>query len=627
MKHLTIISQLCFALLAFALSNAVQAGIRIHTTMSAESFYVGEEFTFEILVSGASKVKAEIADVSDGLQVKFLEQIKLPKKSGVDGQTIAIRYRMMPMAVGELHIPVFMVKADGVELMTSEEQFISVAKPDPYPGLELLRTLPKRDVYVGEPLSVDYQWKSPLPLMGFRAVELDLPLFYDSAFKVRSFHHWIDADDPAAIGLPVANTRVIARYSHFKQDGKMMHNVSFSKILIPRKPGEFHIEPASFLGSYVAPRGGRRNGAWRTSYPSYFNNNFFETIDGETYKKYYAASAAQILHVLPLPDAGKPDDFAGQIGKVSVQVTAVPKVVAAGDPITLTVVVKDIDFPEVMELPRLDQNIAFSRQFVIPTKLSRGQIEKHQKTFILTLRPRGQDVSVIPAVRIPYFDPKTKTYGVAESTPIPITVKAAETATAFDAQLSGGEALRNLLVENSEGIRANFSQLSPAYAGAHAKLFWMLAALLIPPLGLLVFLKMTARQRLSRRDPIAARALEALPRFRKKIHRLERQVDSLEPADFISQLDDAVRAYMAARFNLVQHAHTFDELAEVIQKQGSDGADIPDLSPVRRVYHAVDQKAYRAGGNSHSHETPLSRSDMKSLVAAVKATIFKLEKS
>jgi len=625
MNRFKSIPLLSFVFLMVALLSSAHADVKIHTSMSSKSFYVGEEFTFEILVSGANEVKVEEADESEGIRVKFLEQITLPKKPGEKTSSTAVRYRMMPTVLGSVRIPVFSVEADATELMTNEENFIFVEKPVPYPGLELQRKLPNRDLYVGEPVTVDYQWKSPLPLAGFRAVDLKLPLFYDPSFKVRSFHKWIDGDDKAAIGLPVANTRIIGRYGHYQEAGKFFNTVSFAKILIPLKSGEFNLQPATFLGSYIEPSGVKRRVAWRTNYPSYFNNNFFESVDGEGFKKYFTSTPTQTLRVLPLPEAGKPDGFSGHVGKLSIQVTAVPKVVAAGDPITLTLVVGDLKYPEVMEFPSLDDQLAFSRQFVIPSKISRGQIEKNKKTFIFTLRPRGQDVSVIPSIRIPYFDPKSKTYGVAESAPIPITVKAAETATAFDAQVSGSGPLRNLLQGNPEGISANFTSLSSRYSGSSAKALWMLLALLLPPVGFLIFLKATSYQRLSRRDPIAARALRAMPQFKKATRKLERMSGSADPDVLISQLNDSVRAYMADRFDLVKQAHTFDELRVRI---GRERRHLPDLEPLRRLYEIEEQKNFRASSTKNGQAAvALDRAEAKSLIESVKQCISTLDNS
>ena len=69
-----------------------------------------------------------------------------------------------------------------------------------------------------------------------------------------------------------------------------------------------------------------------------------------------------------------------------------------------------------------------------------AELKGKKVTYIRTIRPKAQDVSVIPAIRLPFFDPVSQSYGVAESQPIPITVKAAEVATAYDAQISGAQA-------------------------------------------------------------------------------------------------------------------------------------------------------------------------------------------
>jgi hypothetical protein len=582
--------------LVFIIMNAVtthvQAGAKIHDSLSAKSFYVGEEFTYEILVSGAQKVEVDEPEESEDLRIQFVEKIKMDQATP---PSIALRYRMMPTKPGIVYIPNFLLEADGKELMTVEDEeeggtYINVAMPEAYPGLELQRELPTRDLYVGEPFRVDYQWKSPLSLSGYRAIQLYLPLFYDPQFKVRSIHHWIAGDDKAAIGLPVSNTRLIARYGNVEEAGKFYNRVSFSKIVIPSKPGEHVMPAASLLGSYVEPsENEKRARGWKTNYPSYFNNNFFEGIEDQKFKKYYVRSKQQTIHVLPLPDAGKPHDFSDQVGKRTISVTASPNVVAAGDPITLTIVMDGCEFPEVAVLPALNQQIAFTRQFAIPAKQSQGRIEGNKKTFIRTLRPLAQDVSAIPSVRLPYFDPKTQSYGVAESAPIPITVKAAETATAFDAQVSGSGPLRNHLEKNPEGIRANVTTLNLSASTFPNKLHWLLMVLIIPPLGFVVFYMATIQQRLMRRDPVRARANGAIKRFRKEIAHVSKAKAHLTSEQTLSQLDSVVRRYFADKLNLTQHAHTFEELKAILDHRVGE----LDLESLRTVYACCEDHSYR----------------------------------
>jgi len=620
--------------LAFLLSAALHhahAEPKIHVNLSAKSFYVGEEFTYEILVSGAKKVEAQEPDGSDDLRIQFVEKINIPPSDPAQAPSVALRYRMIPMSPGTIPIPMFSIDADALTLMTDEDAFIDVALPEGYPGLTFARTLPTRDLYVGEPFRVDYVWTSPLPLSGYRAIQLYLPLFYESQFKVWSIHDWIAGDDKAAIGLPVSNTRLTARYGHREKGGTYFNIVSFSKIVVPGKAGEWSIRKASLLASYIEPPANqKRQRGWKTNYPSYFNNNFFEQIEGENFKKYYVGSTPQSLRVLPLPDAGKPHDFTGQVGKRSVRVTATPKVVAAGDPITLTIEVNDSEFPEVLELPALDAQVAFTRQFVIPTKQSRGRIEGKKKTYILTLRPRAQDVTAIPAIRLPYFDPVSKSYGVAESAPIPITVKAAQTATAFDAEVSGSGPLRNLLSKNNEGIRANFTQLSSGGSAGIAgmgKVQWLLILLILPPLGFLVFLRLSARHRLMRRDPVCARAIAALPQFKKSVASVERMAQSAQSENSLSHLDDAVRCYFSNKLNLVRHAHTYEELEAILRKKitGEDATGELLFDELHEIYTCCELGSYRGDGSQTAESVPMDHAQLAELIKQSKQSILTID--
>ncbi len=82
----------------------VQAGAKIHDSLSAKSFYVGEEFTYEILVSGAQKVEVDEPEESEDLRIQFVEKIKMDKATPPG---IALRYRMMPTKPGIVYIPNF----------------------------------------------------------------------------------------------------------------------------------------------------------------------------------------------------------------------------------------------------------------------------------------------------------------------------------------------------------------------------------------------------------------------------------------------------------------------------------------------------------------------------------------
>lgn len=595
--------------LILSLISSALAEVKMHSSIADKSFYVGEPFTFEILIDGAKKVTPDDAPESSELHIKFLEMAQ-----GREGSptSVALRYKLVPIQPGYIALPVFTLDADGEMLMTEEEQSIQVKKPEALPGLVLTREIPDTPVYVGQPFHVHYKWQSPLPLIGFRAIDFTLPLFHSYEFSVRSPHAWIDGNDKAAIGLPVSNNRLIARHA-FQENGELFFNyVSFTKILMAKSAGEKTLSPATLLTSYVDPPDHKKRvRGWKTNYPSYFNNNFFDTPEGEEYKKYFVSSPTQKLQVLPLPEAGKPHDFLGEIGARKIRVSASPKIVAVGDPITLTIEVDECDFPEVLQLPDLDKQLAFTRQFAIPSKQSHGRIDGKKVTYIRTIRPKAQDVSVIPAIRLPYFDPLTQSYAVAESQPIPITVKASEVATAYDAQISGAGPIRNQLEPNEQGIKANVTSLDALAGSAKAKTRWWMLSSVLPPLGFVCFFLGSRNQRLAINNPIKARSNKAYSQFSKNIG----SASKLSGEEQLDQINHSVRSYFADKLNLTAMAHTYDDLTTRI----SNDVMPAELEKLETLYQSCEAPHYRAQTTRPSDTDILATA--KSLISTIEKAL------
>ncbi|MFC4992475.1 BatD family protein [Rubritalea tangerina] len=562
--------------LLFSLASA-HAELRIHASTPEKAFYTGKPFVYEFLIEGAKEVKADAPPESDVFQIQFLE---IAKGHSISHSSIALRYKLIPTQPGHCTLPPFSFTADGKTHFIDEEKTLFVKEPEKLPGLAITRDLPQRNLYVGEPFRIHYQWKSPLPLIGFRALDLNFPLFYHSHFQVRSPHNAIDGNDKAAIGLPVSHTRLIARHGSYQSGDLFFNTVSFEKVARASKPGEQTIPSASLLASYVDPPDHKKRiRGWQTNYPSYFNNNFFDQVDGDAYSQYYITSPAQSLHILPLPETGMPQDFHGQVGSRTLSVTAAPKIVAAGDPITLTIKIQNVDFPEFAELPELNKLIAFQRQFAIPNKQAAGRINNNSITFIRTVRPKSQDVTTIPSLRLPYFDPKTKQYAVAESPPIPITVKAADIATAYDAQLSGNQTLRNEIVKNPRGIRHNTNHTSALTDTSSRRSLTFILALTLPPAAFVAFAITTRMHRLHHFHPAKAKAKRAYHNFKITSH--SKNIDH-------HTLADSVRTFFADSLGLRSHAHTIDEIMHTLKQRGCHC----DLTPIQTLYTQASQNQF-----------------------------------
>ena len=135
------------------------------------------------------------------------------------------------------------------------------------------------------------------------------------------------------------------------------------------------------------------------------------------------------LEVLPLPMEGRPASFTGAVGTFRVVASARPTAVLVGDPITLTVVVRDESGASELnsvQPPNLAATPGLERDFAIPDGAAGGVIQDNVKVFTQTLRALHDGIDSIPALEFSWFDPATASYETAHTAPIPITVRPAE---------------------------------------------------------------------------------------------------------------------------------------------------------------------------------------------------------
>ena len=546
--------------------------VKVHAETAVKSFYLGEAFTLNVMVSGTDKVKApEIDSISDFVMKKVSEAPVAHK----DKKGFIIRYKMLPKRDGSLLIPPLGIKVNG-EIMETNEISINVKKPLTHEGLKVEVHLSQTEAYVGEPIMATFTLSSELPLYAFNAVDISYPFLTHYAFRTFNTHDAPQSGDKNSIGLPVSNTRIIALRGKKAVGEDSVDMITFKKILIPSVAGEIELKPATFLASFTPPpkqTSNRRN--WQPQYPSHFNNNFFEEVEGKSYVKYFAASQPIKILVKDLPTAGKPTDFKGLVGNCEVSAEAEPAIVEAGAPVSLRIIVSGHEYPTIPALPELGKQLAFNRNFAIPSRQSPGRVENKQKIFLRTVRPLRTDVSEIPAIRLPYFDPQTETYGIAQTKAISLTVTPAKTVTAFDADLSGGKILKNQLEKNKEGIHHNSLSLA-ALKNERVISPLLVLSFVVPPVLFLIFLLVTAEARLKLNDPVAARKKFAFKNYRLKMSSVKS----------VRDVEVAVRIFVADSLNLVEDAHTYAEVVEHFEENAE----------LEKLYLAFDAGRYSEGG-------------------------------
>jgi len=273
--------------------------------------------------------------------------------------------------------------------------------------------LPKSPVYVGArlPVSVSF-YLSESVQENLQTYVLRVPFFSPSP-AFRFLDEESDKGDTKVqiirVGAPPLELQGSVR--RVKRGGTPTLVVTVKRTLIPLRAGTHEAEPATL----IVDEGTR----WR--------RDLFGRRTATRVRKLRAKGYAQRIDVDSVPSKGRPESFAGAVGKgFSLEVTADRTVVQVGDPIVLTLALRGEGL-ETASLPRLDA------EGLLPTELFRGPaadltgvLDGDTKRFSATVRVLDESVREIPPLEYAWFDPDTQTYQTTQSRPVALAVRSAE---------------------------------------------------------------------------------------------------------------------------------------------------------------------------------------------------------
>lgn len=143
-------------------------------------------------------------------------------------------------------------------------------------------------------------------------------------------------------------------------------------------------------------------------------NDFFNQLVVES--AHQAPIRPATLTVTPLPDAGRPNDFSGLIGPLSATASIDRPRISTGEGVVFTVVLSG---PQV----RLGHRPALTLPANVQAYPKDDAEEKSgERHFRWDLVPGTTGQITLPALTFPYFDPATRTYHRASTSPLTITV-------------------------------------------------------------------------------------------------------------------------------------------------------------------------------------------------------------
>ncbi len=472
-----------------------------------------------------------------------------PKKEGtftigpiavdVGGKT----YQTQPIEVQVL--PPASVVAQGGESAEEAEE-----TPQLGDHLQLQLGLDKTKAYLNQAIPLKLQL-----LVGGVAVRgIEMPTLQANGFLVKPFQKPTQSD--VTVG------------------GQPYTLLEFDTQAVPLKPGAFSLGPASINCQIVQQRRSRRRASPFGSDPfeDFFDHSLLEDFFGSGRLVSVTVRAEPVtIEVQPLPEEGKPKEFAGAIGHFTLDVNAIPVETTVGEPITLTMTVKGTGNLEAVASPSI---VGDTRHFKVyePKPRQDQTTQEAQKTFEQVLIPTDSSVTEIPAVQFSFFDPELGQYRTLTKEPIAIHVKPApvqEHPTIVSAPQSvvSQPAQPETLGRDIIYIKEELGTLRPT-GRVWYRSFWCLL-LLIAPLILLGVSKGAHRyyERLTT-DPGLARASGAFKRAMAQCQHAKQLQQAGKVTECYAEVFRALQRYIGDRFNLPSEGLTKAELEQHLKPRG-----------------------------------------------------------
>lgn len=349
-------------------------------------------------------------------------------------------------------------------------------------------------------------WVEPETAYVGQQVTVTVAAFFDPLVRSR-LQRQPEYRAPDVQGMWTADLPGPARPERRVLDGREYYVQVFRRALFPLSSGEIRIPPAAVI---------------------------YEVRRGLIYapETFQVESRPGTIRVRPLPVEGQPPDYAGAVGRYEAETRLDRSGLRAGEAVNLTLEVRGTGnlsslarpaFPDVVGA-RVYEGGEEAEVQVQGTELA------GRKSFSWVLVPEKPGEYVVPAIRLPYFNPDAVAYRVAVSDPVVLEVEAAALA-------GGGEF----------GPAGTIRYIKPEFGRSGMELhrepiFWSLLG--IPMLLILIGLLARGWGRRGLRPP-RLRPRRAGKRRLRELHRLAR---SGEPR-FYAELRISILRWLQARLH------------------------------------------------------------------------------
>ena len=254
------------------------------------------------------------------------------------------------------------------------------------------------------------------------------------------------------------------------------------------------------------------------------------------------------VDVRPLPEAGKPTNFAGTVGQYQIHAQTDRGTIEAGDGFTLRVQVsgtgniKTVPAPTVPTLPNM---AIYDPQITDAIGIVDSKV-RGSRTYEYVIIPSKEGDWTIPAIDYPYFNPQTESYQVTHTVPTTISVFPNPNGVTGTAPSYTTQSDIHLLKQDIRYIKPDSLKLSDQHLQPYKRIsFWVVQTL---PIAVVLFVWFY-RQRQAKRDPKQLREQYAAKNALQIIEDAKKHTTD-EPAAFYGTLADGLYQYIGDIFDI-----------------------------------------------------------------------------
>jgi hypothetical protein len=566
-------------------SGAEAAALSVTQSIEPTTIDMGGAASLTIAASGSDTPQITPPMVAGLEFVAEGESQRVESVNGVTTSTTSVTYRVIPREAGVYTIPgaaagsapvVLTVNAggggnsparsaSGAQASSAAAMPADTAEWNADGSAYVRLRLPKHELYVGETIPVDIEVGMR---DGFVASLNGLPTLNGDEFTLNKLS-----------SEPQRTEEMIA--------GKPFTLLTWHSALAAVKPGTFSVTVETPLTVRMRTRSRADAGIFGDAgLADLFNDPMFQNFFGtSTEKDITVTSKPAEFSVLALPTRDQPGDFSGAVGQFSVTSDVSDQKATAGDPVTLRMRISGTGNFDRVESPML-QGVANWKTYAPKAQFqpSDSMGLRGVKTFdqpVIATQPGAQS---LPPVHFSWFDPSTRHYVQARTSPLTVDIAPAPPDNSVAQQpappanpgassnVAAGDGLHADQVvsgDSSASLTPHYYQ--PKYLGVPS-------ALLLAFSGALFWLR---RRDKTAADLVAEGARSTLDP-EPLLNVMDEAVAAQDPELFFKSARAALQRHLACKWQLSPDAITLEEV-DVRLGAGSE---------VARLFAVADETAY-----------------------------------